>query len=512
MISNVDKLRHVNTISARVFIIAVILMVLLVCVVSLVTYYLKYQTTIKNLQRDSVFIKERIANAIIEPVWIFSFSLVDTILRTEIVDPRIQYIILWDDLGNVFWGLERQADGTIKQFNVKSLDRPVSKGDKTLFAELKKEGYRLGIMEIAFNYKIVFEKLREDMVLTFMGIVGITLIELIVLLFYLRRMVIKPLLYISTVVENFKEKDFTVRIADTIETRADEIGVLSRAFNEMADLIQQYSSELESIVQQRTSRLIEAEKLAVLGSLVAGVAHEINTPVGVSLTAATHLSERLTAIQKLSNDSKLTRSDFERFLTDTSETIGILITNLHRASDFVQSFKQIAVDQNKADYRTINVREYCGEIIFSLRPKLKKTPHTINLDIPADLFWTGYPGMLSQIITNLIINALIHAYPDGQAGEISIKAYIQNEKLVVQFSDDGCGIPEQDLKKIFEPFYTTKRDSGGSGLGLYIINNIVSRLSGSISVLSKEMSGTTFTIELPLVVTELVGDEDEHTG
>lgn len=509
MLRNIDFPLKINSISARVFLIAIILMIVLIFIISLATYYLQYQSTLKSLQNETIQIKDRIANAILEPVWIFSYSLVDSIMRTEIVDRRIQYIILWDEQGNVFWGLERLSDGNIKQFNVKSQERPLSKGDKTVFVELKKEGYRLGILEIGFSYATVFAKLKDDMFFTFLGIVGITLIELLVLLFYLRRIVIKPILYISTIVNSFREKHFDVRIT-RIENRADEIGILSRTFNEMAELIEQYSSELESIVKERTARLIEAEKLAVLGSLTAGVAHEVNTPVGVSLTAATHLMERLETIQKLSNESKLTRSDFERFLNDAGETIGILITNLHRASDFVQSFKQIAVDQNKDDLRTINVREYIGEIIFSLRPKLKKTPHTINLEVPADLFWTGYPGMLSQIITNLLINALIHAYPDGQAGEISIRAYVQNNKLILQFADDGCGIPEEDVKKIFEPFYTTKRDSGGSGLGLYIINNIVSRLGGSISVTSKIKSGTTFTIELPLVVTELDGDSNEH--
>lgn len=510
MLKNIDFPLKISSISTRVFIIAVFLMVVLVFIVSLVTYYVQYQITLKSLQNEMVQIKDRIANAILEPVWIFSYSLVDSIMRTEIIDRHIQYIILWDEQGNVFWGLERLADGTIKQFNVKSQERPLSKGDKTLFAELKKEGYRLGILEIGFSYATVFAKLKDDMFFIFLGIVGITLIELLVLLYYLRRIVIKPILYISSVVHSFREKHFDARIT-LIENRADEIGVLSRTFNEMAELIEQYSSELESLVKDRTARLIEAEKLAVLGSLTAGVAHEVNTPVGVSLTAATHLMERLETVQKLSAESKLTRSDFERFLNDAGETIGILITNLHRASDFVQSFKQIAVDQNKDDFRTINLREYIGEIIFSLRPKLKKTPHTVNLEVPADLFWTGYPGMLSQIITNLLINALMHAYPDGQAGEISIRAYIQNDKLILQFADDGCGIPEEDVNKIFEPFYTTKRDSGGSGLGLFIISNIVSRLGGSISVSSKIKSGTTFTIELPLVVTELDGDGNEHS-
>ncbi|HON88010.1 MAG TPA: ATP-binding protein [Spirochaetia bacterium] len=510
MLKNIDFPLKISSISTRVFIIAVFLMVVLVFIVSLATYYVQYQITLKSLQNETVQIKDRIANAILEPVWFFSYSLVDSIMRTEIIDRRIQYIILWDEQGNVFWGLERLADGTIKQFNVKSQERPLSKGDKTLFAELKKEGYRLGILEIGFSYATVFAKLKDDMFFIFLGIVGITLIELLVLLYYLRRIVIKPILYISSVVHSFREKHFDARIT-LIENRADEIGVLSRTFNEMAELIEQYSSELESLVKERTARLIEAEKLAVLGSLTAGVAHEVNTPVGVSLTAATHLMERLETVQKLSAESKLTRSDFERFLNDAGETIGILITNLHRASDFVQSFKQIAVDQNKDDFRTINLREYIGEIIFSLRPKLKKTPHTVNLEVPADLFWTGYPGMLSQIITNLLINALMHAYPDGQAGEISIRAYIQNDKLILQFADDGCGIPEEDVNKIFEPFYTTKRDSGGSGLGLFIISNIVSRLGGSISVSSKIKSGTTFTIELPLVVTELDGDGNEHS-
>ncbi len=510
MSNQLDFPARFRSVSARILAIALMLMVILILVFSAISYWIQYTGTIKSLQEETVRIKDRMANAILEPVWIFSYSLVDTIFRTEITDPKVQYIIVWDDMGNIFWGMERMPDKSIRLFNTKTQERPESKGDKTLFAELKKEGYRLGILEISFSYKPIFEKLGRDLFIIFMGITLISVLEVLVLLYYLRRIAIKPLLYISSVVSEFRGVHFTGRIED-LDTRNDEIGSPSRAFNTMADLIEQYSTEQESLVKERTSRLIEAEKLAFLGSLTAGVAHEINTPVGVGLTAATHLLERLEHVQRLSAASQLTRSDFERFLTDSSETIGILITNLNKASDFVHSFKQVAVDQNKDDFRTINLREYVGEIIFSLRPKLKKTPHTINLEIPPDLFWKGYPGMLSQIVTNLIINSIFHAYPDGQAGEIFIKAYVQNDKLVLQFADDGCGIPEDHLKKIFEPFFTTKREGGGSGLGLYILNNIVSRLGGTLSVASKINAGTTFTIILPLAVTELVGEGREHT-
>ncbi|MDW8201179.1 MAG: AAA family ATPase [Cyanobacteriota bacterium SKYGB_h_bin112] len=277
--------------------------------------------------------------------------------------------------------------------------------------------------------------------------------------------------------------------------------------------LHQFNQNLENLVKERTqelsltlsnlqaaqSQLVEAEKMAALGGLVAGVAHEINTPIGIGVTAASLLADRTAKFVETYRSGKMKRSDLEAFLDLASQSSAMILANLNRAADLIHSFKQVAVDQSSEERRQFNLRTYLDEILLSLRPKLKPTKHQVTIACPDDLMLDSYPGAFSQIITNLVINSLVHAYGPGEQGNIAISVQTSHEQLTLSYSDDGCGISPDHLHKIFDPFFTTRRGQGGSGLGLHIVYNLVTqKLGGTIHCQSQLGEGTTFVITVPL--------------
>lgn len=247
--------------------------------------------------------------------------------------------------------------------------------------------------------------------------------------------------------------------------------------------------------------LIRTEKMAALGSLVAGVAHEINTPVGIATTGASQLAKEITDLERLFQEKKLRAQDLQKYLRDAAEACRLILSNCERAAHLVQSFKQVAVDQTGGERRVFDLREYLDEILLSLRPGLRKTPNTVEVDCPSDILIDGDPGAFSQIITNLVMNALLHAFDDGRPGHIHIRGRCLPGDLVeFVFRDDGKGIPRDIQGKVFDPFFTTKRGGGGSGLGLHILFNLVTgSLGGNVDLESVPGEGTTFRIVFPRV-------------
>lgn len=246
-------------------------------------------------------------------------------------------------------------------------------------------------------------------------------------------------------------------------------------------------------------QLVESEKLASLGGMVAGVAHEINTPLGVGITAAsilkTHAERFVAHVEAGTADEKVYKS----FASVAQESIKMLETNLSRAADLVKSFKQIAVDQSSSQRRTFNIHELVHEILTSLQPKMKKYNHDVVVECPDGLSVYGLPGLISQVLTNFIMNSLLHAYEDGQKGTLRIAITVEGKRLHLVYSDDGKGMSEDDRKKIFEPFFTTRRGTGGTGLGMHIVYNLVkSEEGGQIQVHSAPGEGVRFEVDLPL--------------
>jgi len=251
-------------------------------------------------------------------------------------------------------------------------------------------------------------------------------------------------------------------------------------------------------LQDTQAQLIEAEKMASLGGLVAGVAHEINTPLGISFTAATTLENKTQSVSDLYKQGKLKGSALKSYFKTALSSTTLIYKNLQRAGDLVQSFKQVAVDQSNLEQRIFSVKEYIDDIIISLNPKLKQTSHLLTVHGDETIKIKSFPGAFSQIITNLVMNSLTHAYNKGEAGKLVFDISHHNDQIQVMYQDDGQGIPPENMGKIFEPFFTTGRMKGGTGLGLHIVYNLITqKLGGTIQCKSEVGVGTTFILKLP---------------
>ncbi len=269
--------------------------------------------------------------------------------------------------------------------------------------------------------------------------------------------------------------------------------------------IQGMNQELELRVEERTAelqeaqaRLVTSEKMAALGNLVSGVAHEINTPLGIGITAASHLQQQLDRFSRQYEGKLLSRTEFETFLGAGCETTHMILSNLNRAAELVQSFKQVSMDQSTEDLRTFDVGTYMREALVSLRPKLKQSGHTLDLQCPGDLRMSSYPGVLAQVATNLVMNSLLHGFEDREGGSIMVNIDEVGEMVRILYRDDGQGMTSEQVRKIYDPFYTTKRGQGGSGLGMNIVfNQVTQMLGGTIECQSAQGQGTAFVIELP---------------
>jgi len=246
--------------------------------------------------------------------------------------------------------------------------------------------------------------------------------------------------------------------------------------------------------------LVRAEKLAALGSLVAGVAHELNTPIGNSVTVASTLHDKTEVFGQAVASGKLKRSTLDHYLEDTRTGSDLLLRNLMQASDLIVSFKQVAVDQASAQRRRFGLRQVVEEVAATLAPMLKKTPFKLELELADNVVMDSFPGSIGQVITNLVTNALAHAFEDREYGVMHIKTWRRGlHGVEMVFTDDGVGIPEADMKRVFDPFFTTKLGRGGSGLGLHIVYSLVTRvLGGRIQVTSQPGLGTRFQISLPM--------------
>ncbi|MEN9437795.1 MAG: hypothetical protein RIR09_2450 [Pseudomonadota bacterium] len=261
------------------------------------------------------------------------------------------------------------------------------------------------------------------------------------------------------------------------------------------------TSELSAALDQLTAakdELVRAEKLSALGALVAGIAHELNTPIGNSLTVASTLRDHAKQFSRELAQG-LTRARLESYVGDTREGAEILMSSLHHAGDLVTSFKQVAVDQISANRRPFDLAATMGEILTTLGPSLRKTTHTVECDIPTGIVLDSYPGPLGQIVSNLVNNAVLHGFDGRDGGRITITASpLEGDRVEITVSDDGQGIAAENLPKVFDPFFTTRFGKGGSGLGLNIVYKLATTtLGGRIQVHSDVGHGTRFVLQIP---------------
>ncbi|MCW8929681.1 MAG: ATP-binding protein [Gammaproteobacteria bacterium] len=436
---------------------------------------------------------------------------------------------------------KRPADKDIEQ--LKCLDKVENNLFKGVYkehqlhwgAEIILDNSKIGFIYIVANDSFVFEEFYEGMEQYI-----IILIVVIILSYFIanriQNFISKPILQLKNTAGKVAiKKDFTIRAEKSSD---DEIGDLTDTFNAMLEQTEKYENTLidqkeqlqlnqetlELKVKQRTNKLqilndeitetlnqvesmqaqlIESEKMASLGGLVAGIAHEVNTPIGICLTASSFLKERYEQLQKAYKKDVMTQDDFEDFLTIVQDSSDMILKNIQRATEIVQNFKKVAVDQSVEDKRCFNIKDYFFEIIKSLNPKLKQHHHVIEVNSDDNLFINSYPGAFYQVFSNLIINSIVHGFESIDAGHISINVVCDESNMSIEYHDNGQGMSPEILNSVFEPFVTTKRNKGGTGLGAHIIYNIITQqLHGTISCCSEFGEGVMFKMTIPVVLCE----------
>ncbi len=273
--------------------------------------------------------------------------------------------------------------------------------------------------------------------------------------------------------------------------------------------LKQLTTELEHRVEARTEevhaalaelkrtqkQLVEREKLAALGDMVAGVSHEVNTPLGIAVTASSHLSRLSQSLQSKLDAQQLSKSSLQEFVQHTQSAAQLIEDNVRRASQLVRNFKQVAVDQASEQRRAFELGEYLRDVVNSLSPTLKRHAHQVAVEVHEPIAWDSYPGAIYQVVSNLILNAIAHAFDDQQVGRIVIAARIDGSQIVLSVGDNGRGMDSEQAQRAFEPFYTTKRGRGGSGLGLHIVFNLVTKvLAGEIELHTAPGDGARFVM------------------
>ena len=267
----------------------------------------------------------------------------------------------------------------------------------------------------------------------------------------------------------------------------------------VAERVEDLSNTIQTL-QQTQHDLVEAEKLASLGSLVAGISHELNTPIGNALVAASALQDQMNQLQVAIAEGQLRKSTLTDFMRDGASTAELVFKSCDRASALVRSFKQVAVDQTSEQRRIFNLQALVNDVVTMLKPTFRHDPWQIDISIPDTIECDSYPGPVGQVVTNLVQNAMIHAFEGRDHGHIRLTANCTNGTVEVCCEDDGRGMTADVLNHVFEPFFTTRLGKGGSGLGLSVSRNIaLGVLGGTLTASSIPEMGTCFVLTFPVV-------------
>ena len=368
----------------------------------------------------------------------------------------------------------------------------------------------------------IIEAVRQIKIMAFIYALIATILSMIAIYRILVKTVIAPLEKLQGGIEHIQNGNYEISLPVAAE---DEIGFLTKNFNIMVHKVYtaekqlaEYANNLENKVNERTEdlkrsidelkstqeKLIENEKLAFLGSLVAGISHEINTPIGICVTTASHVQEEALKLKKAFEENTVTKRQFEEHLDLILQTSSLIIANTETASSLVTSFKKIAVDQSYESIIAFNLNDYLKDIFLSLKPQLKKQKNLeIDINCPDKIIINIYPSAIYQILTNLVMNSIIHGFENRETCRISLRIYDKEQYIEMIYSDNGIGMDAEVVKRMYEPFFTTKRGFGGSGLGMNIVYNIVThKLKGSIMCESTPGNGVMFKILFPRSIEE----------
>lgn len=479
-------------------------------------YNLAHELEVTNQRlRDGVL--TRLQTSLPSALWDLDKVKVDNIVAAEMLPPELLAIRVYDTSVGLFTGKARLADGKVGDIG----DNAVVAGSPVV-ADL---GYReaghtgpatiVGRVVVNFSAAAIEERLAAEIRRKVSEVLLLDLVIVVALALSLR-IVFEPLRKLRDGLFELATRD-SDDVVELPEKRQDELGDVIRGFNAIQRRVKaiiwrtreaedeargaaQDTARAMDELRQAQESLLQAERLASLGGLVAGVAHEINTPVGIALTSASVLKEATDEIHAAVLAGAVKKSAILQYIDTAGESARLIMNNAYRAAHLIHSFKQIAVDQVSEARRRFELGEYIGEVVSSLQPKLKKTRIAVAIDCPDGLLLDSYPGALAQVLTNLTLNCVDHAFGPDQPGEIAIRARPDGDWVEVAVADNGRGIPAELLDKVFDPFVTTRRGQGGTGLGLNIVYNlIVKQFGGTIAVTSTVGQGAAFAFRMPRV-------------
>ncbi|NSL56047.1 sensor histidine kinase [Uliginosibacterium aquaticum] len=472
-----------------------------------------------QLQTDLQQLTEVGAESLREALWQIYPELGEPIVQAIFRDPRVKLMRVQDSRGSKPF-FEHQ--------------RPLETGEAviSLKREVLYQGRPVGSLELSLSTLQASQRAeaaqRGILLRTALSLASSLLLAFIVLQWRL----VRPIEYLKRASGRLARQalDEPIHLQ-----RCDELGqlaqsmeatrvALARAFSELTasqQALREHADGLELRVAERTreleesnlhlsevinnlsraqSELIEADRLASLGRMVAGIAHELNTPLGSSLTMVSTLLDHHRSLSQAVGQAALRRTQLDEFLATLGEGLHIAERNVNRAVEMVDKFRQVAVDQTSEQRRRFDLAVFMAELQLTLSPNFKRSPYTVHVAIPPGLIFDSYPGPLGQVISNLELNALVHGFDGRSSGNIWLSAALADDGMVrISLRDDGIGMSATVREHIFDPFFTTRLGRGGSGLGLAIVYNIVTgMLGGRISVNSQPEQGAEFVLELPL--------------
>ncbi|MES2261498.1 MAG: HAMP domain-containing sensor histidine kinase [Pseudomonadota bacterium] len=501
------------------FLFVVIVTVVLAISGTYAQYSLGHELEVSN-QRLRQGVLTRLQTSLPSALWDLDKAKVDNIVAAEMLPPELVAIRVYDTSVGLFSGKLRKENGSIvgidsgAQISGTPVEADLAYRDAGAAGNAPKP-------VIVGRVTVNFSRAQIDATLTAevrRKVTEVLLLDLILVaaLALSLRIVFDPLKQLRDGLH-----DLATRGSDDVEelpdNRHDELGDVIRGFNAIQRKVKsiiartreaedearrsaQVTAKAMDDLRRTQESLLQAERLASLGGLVAGVAHEINTPVGIALTSASVLMEATESVHQAVASGNIKKSDILKYLETAEESTRLIMNNAYRAAHLIHSFKQIAVDQVSEARRRFELREYIGEVVSSLQPKLKKTKLQVAIDCPADIVLDSYPGALAQVITNLTLNCVEHAFDADSEGHIHINVKPDDDWIEMQVVDNGKGIPADMLDKVFDPFVTTRRGQGGTGLGLNIVFNLIAKqFCGTITVSSTPGQGASFVLRMPRV-------------
>ncbi len=459
-------------------------------IITLVHFVVEYYHTKNTINDELKMISQTFMPSMQEALWNFDTVQVDSICKGALKLPAVLSIEIYDKD-------TKQNSYSIAENNFNKSSQGIFFYTQDLYhATLKNEKVYVGTIQYYSNHNIVIDRVKLSFFIILFNSLLKSFILTILFIWAFNKYLTKPLESITKSIQNVDLHNLNEHHKIDIDnTKKDELTFLAIAFNTM---LKNLDDKL-NVINTTNKHLLESEKMVALGGMVAGISHEINTPVGIALTGITHLDEQTRNLEKLYNTENMSEDDFLNYIKDANDLNHSIQINLQKAASLIQSFKKVAVDQSSNEERKINLKEYLEEVLLSLRNQIKKTNITIKIEIPTTIIFTTKPGAFSQIVTNLVTNSLIHGFDEKQIGEILIIATVEKNTLHFIYQDNGKGISKEVKNKIFNPFFTTNRANGGSGLGMSIVYNLVTTaLYGEINVESEPSKGIKFDMIIPI--------------